>query len=112
MILKCFGFFGSLINNTDMHLGNLSFGIEGDVFRLLPVYDMCSMGFAPKSGAEVLPYNFVPKVPGRINLSDDKAISVAVDMARIFWDKVSSDNRISPEFRNFLNMGNPIDKIE
>jgi hypothetical protein len=40
--------FGRLINNTDMHLGNLSLAIEGSVFRLLPVYDMCSMGFAPQ----------------------------------------------------------------
>lgn len=28
--------FGRLINNTDMHLGNLSFAIDADVFRLLP----------------------------------------------------------------------------
>jgi hypothetical protein len=48
--------FGCFINNTDMHLGNLSYSIDRNVFRLLPVYDLCSMGFAPKSGGEVLPY--------------------------------------------------------
>lgn len=52
--------FGRLINNTDMHLGNLSLAVEGDVFRLLPLFDMCSMGFAPKGGGEVAPYGFVP----------------------------------------------------
>jgi hypothetical protein len=51
--------FGRMINNTDMHLGNLSLRIEGHVFSLLSVYDMCSMGFAPKGG-EVLPYFFNP----------------------------------------------------
>ena len=29
--------FGRLINNTDMHLGNLSLAIEGSMFRLLPL---------------------------------------------------------------------------
>ena len=55
--------FGRLINNTDMHLGNLSLSLEGEVFRLLPLYDMCSMGFAPKSGGEVQPFVFVPQIP-------------------------------------------------
>lgn len=36
-------YFGRLINNTDMHLGNLSLAFDGAVFRLLPVYDMCSI---------------------------------------------------------------------
>ena len=52
--------FGKLINNNDMHLGNLSLSIQNNKFCLLPAYDMCSMGFAPGSG-EVLPFrnNFV-----------------------------------------------------
>jgi hypothetical protein len=39
---KCLWYFGRLINNSDMHLGNLSFSIEGSVFRLLPVYQTCA----------------------------------------------------------------------
>lgn len=39
--------FGRCIGNTDMHLGNVSVGIDGDMFRLSPVYDMCSMCLAP-----------------------------------------------------------------
>ncbi|MBQ0841272.1 MAG: type II toxin-antitoxin system HipA family toxin YjjJ [Gammaproteobacteria bacterium] len=99
--------FGHLINNTDMHLGNLSLGIEGSVFRLLPVYDMCSMGFAPKSG-EVLPYDFTPREYKGVVLND-ASCDVMKFMARSFWERVTNDVRISEEFKEFLNKGNPID---
>ncbi|MBL1275739.1 MAG: type II toxin-antitoxin system HipA family toxin YjjJ [Ectothiorhodospiraceae bacterium] len=103
--------FGRLINNTDMHLGNLSLAIDGSVFRLLPVYDMCSMGFAPKSGGEVLPYDFVP-VEGRcLNLEDYTFISIK-KMARNFWERVAGDERISDELKAFLARGNPIDLMK
>ncbi len=101
-------YFGRLINNTDMHLGNLSLAIEGNVFRLLPLYDMCSMGFAPKSGGEVPPYNFVPSEPRRVNLAD-KATGHIKEMARDFWNRVANDDRISLELKNFLSRANPID---
>ncbi len=100
--------FGCLINNTDMHLGNLSFAIEGNVFRLLPLYDMCSMGFAPKSGGEVRPYSFVPREPKRVNLND-KIIDAVKIMAHDFWERVASDERISDELKDFLRHGNPVD---
>ena len=100
--------FGRLINNTDMHLGNLSLAIEGSMFRLLPLYDMCSMGFAPKSGGEVPPYSFVPPEPKRVNIKEDIFGSIKI-MARDFWERVASDERISDEFKNFLGHGNPID---
>jgi len=97
--------FGRLINNTDMHLGNLSLAIEGDVFRLLPLYDMCSMGFAPKSGGEVLPYSFAP--------ADDKDVGSSFPanvraMAYDFWERVAGDERISDDFKDFLQRGNPV----
>ena len=100
--------FGRLINNTDMHLGNLSLAIDGNVFRLLPLYDMCSMGFAPKSGGEVLPYNFVPTEPKRVNIME-KAIASIKIMAHDFWERVKNDGRISAEFKEYLERGNPID---
>jgi hypothetical protein len=105
----CLWRFGRLINNSDMHLGNLSFSIDGGVFRLLPVYDMCSMGFAPKSGGEVLPYRFsppeYPEYKG-INL-DTESIVLIQTMVRNFWERVASDTRISDEFKAFLACGNP-----
>lgn len=107
---KCLWWFGRLINNTDMHLGNLSLSIDGDVFRLLPVYDMCSMGFAPKSGGEVMPYRFAPPDYKGWNL-DEAGISRVQNMARNFWGRVASDDRISAEFKAFLERGNPIDLI-
>jgi len=101
--------FGRLINNTDMHLGNLSLGIEGSVFRLLPVYDMCSMGFAPKS-SEVLPYDFTPPELKGLNL-EDASLSQVKKMAHDFWKRVTKDERISDDFRAFLEHGNPIDRM-
>jgi hypothetical protein len=102
--------FGRLINNTDMHLGNLSLTIDDGVFRLLPAYDMCSMGFAPRGG-ELPPCDFVP--PEFTNeytgMPPIHAVTVA---ARAFWDAVAADDRISPEFRDYLAKGNPIDMLE
>ena len=105
---ECLWWFGRLINNSDMHLGNLSFSIDGGVFRLLPVYDMCSMGFAPKSGGEVLPYNFVPPEFKSANLRA-ASIEMVQGMAHNFWERVASDARISEEFKAFLERGNSAD---
>ena len=104
-VLWCFG---GLINNTDMHLCNLSLAIEGNEFRLLPLYDMCYMGFAPKSGGEAPPYRFVPMEPERINMNEDTYNSTK-GMAYDFRKSVAGDKRISDEFKKFLDKGNPID---
>lgn len=98
--------FGRLINNTDMHLGNLSLAIEGNVFRILPVYDMCSMGFAPRSG-ELMPYSFTPPEIKSVIL-DHHSLMEVKRMAHKFWQKVAADKRISNEFRAFLERGNPV----
>ena len=57
--------FGRLINNSDMHLGNLSLAIEGNVFRLLPLYDMCSMGLRQRP--EV---NYLLMILCQVNLTE------------------------------------------
>lgn len=98
-------YFGRLINNTDMHLGNLSLAIDGSVFRVLPVYDMCSMGFAPKSG-EVRPYNF--SIPEFSNIDIDESFPGVKLMAHSFWERVATDVRISDDFKAFLKGGNPV----
>ncbi|MCW4780709.1 type II toxin-antitoxin system HipA family toxin YjjJ [Enterobacter chuandaensis] len=47
--------FGMLIGNTDMHHGNLSFiSAHGRPYHLAPAYDVLPMGFAPKSGGEIV----------------------------------------------------------
>lgn len=104
--------FGRLIHNTDMHLGNLSFGIDGNIFRLLPIYDMCSMGFSPKAN-EVMTYHFeVPEirnidVDGHPLLNNTSLHQIKV-MANDFWERVANDPRISDELREFLYKGNPV----
>jgi len=100
-------YFGQLIHNTDMHLGNLSFSIDREMFTLLPCYDMCSMGFAPKSVGEVGPFVFdAAKIPvPKLNKSD---ITRLRRLAYAFWENVVEDEHISIEFRAFLNKGNPV----
>lgn len=95
--------FGRLINNTDMHLGNLALGIEGDIFRLLPSYDMCSMGFSPKSG-EVPTYTFTPTTPERLLATTQIEADPAFEMANAFWDEIITAELISDEFREFIEL--------
>ncbi|WP_306603089.1 type II toxin-antitoxin system HipA family toxin YjjJ [Azonexus sp.] len=46
--------FGTLIGNTDMHPGNLSFVTDsGRPYDLAPAYDMLPMAFAPRSSGEL-----------------------------------------------------------
>lgn len=100
--------FGRLINNSDMHLGNMSLALEGDVFRLLPLYDMCSMGFAPKSGGEIPAYSFVPVEPKMVNIKEEVFRGAVKDMASDFWERLAADERISDELKAFLDKGNPV----
>ena len=47
--------FGTLIANTDMHGGNLSFMSEqGRPYQLAPAYDMTPMAFAPTAGGDLV----------------------------------------------------------
>lgn len=78
--------FGRQINNTDMHLGNLSFGIRGDKFTLLPVYDMCAMGFAPSLGGDLPSLEFAaPDIQAGSLLAED--VVLLREMAATFWKK-------------------------
>ncbi len=99
--------FGQLINNSDMHLGNLSLSINKDIFRLLPIYDMCSMGFAPKTSGEVPPFSFSPPDLNSISLTEDQR-EIVIEAAFEFWENVSMDNKISDQFRAYLQEGNPV----
>lgn len=46
--------FGTLIGNTDMHSGNLSFVTDqGRPYALAPAYDMTPMAFAPRSSGSL-----------------------------------------------------------
>jgi hypothetical protein len=93
-----------------MHLGDLSLAIDGAMFDLLPVYDMCAMGFAPKSGGELTPYAFVPKHPER-RVATEEEYEAVRRAAEYFWDSIAQDSRLSQEFKDFLVMGNPAKRL-
>lgn len=97
--VQILSFFAKLINNTDTHLGNISFKAEAEGFSLLPIYDMGSMGFAPKSNGEVLPFDFKPpkfKKVATASTEDFKTIYL------VFWQQVLNDPLTSKEMKSFI----------
>lgn len=87
--------FGRLIANADMHLGNLSFRPQG-CLSLAPVYDMLPMLYAPLAGGEVPPRNFEAPLP----LPAQRAVWTGACLAALdFWHRASTDARISDPFR-------------
>ncbi|MEO8302545.1 MAG: type II toxin-antitoxin system HipA family toxin YjjJ [Betaproteobacteria bacterium] len=87
--------FGRLIANTDMHLGNISFYVDR-TFRLAPAYDMLPMTYAPLAGGEVPLRTFVPEFP-RPHQRDTWLLACAGAIA--FWTIATADTRISEAFR-------------
>lgn len=99
--------FGRLIYNTDMHLGNVSFLIDDSGFSLAPIYDMCSMGFSPKSTGEIPPHSFsLPDIEGSLSFIQDTIPLIKV-MAREFWSKLAESELISDDLKLFSGK-NPI----
>lgn len=93
--------FGRLIANNDMHLGNLSFQFrpkqgQKAALYLSPAYDMLPMLYAPLSGGEVPPRQFSPALPLPHQV---EAWQVAHAIATCFWESASQDERISLPFR-------------
>ena len=93
--------FGRLIANNDMHLGNLSFQFaqhEGQELslRLSPAYDMLPMLYAPLSGGEVPLRQFTVALPLPQQVT---AWQIAYEAALCFWQLVSEHDGISLSFR-------------
>lgn len=93
--------FGKLIGNNDMHLGNLSFTFDCNAMKfeslaLSPVYDMLPMMYSPLSGGEIPNRQFNPQLPLPRELD---SWNVAYQAAAEFWSIASSDERISSSFR-------------
>lgn len=95
--LRWLSAFGSLIANTDMHLGNASFLHEGHMrLRLAPSYDMLPMMYAPIR--EELPAReYSPPLP-TVGAADQWRL--ATPAARSFWEAVAADTRVSQSFRS------------
>jgi hypothetical protein len=102
--------FGRLIYNTDMHLGNVSFLIDGSGFSLAPIYDMCSMGFSPKSLGEIPPYTFTPPDVHEPLSFINNTIPMIKGMAQEFWVSLAKSELISDEFRYFLEQSSTLDE--
>ncbi len=85
--------FGRLIGNTDMHLGNLSFRPRAGRFALVPAYDMLPMRHAPLAGGEVPALSLLePPLP----LPDECAAWLRAARAALrFWELLMQDGRAS-----------------
>ena len=88
--------FGTLIGNTDMHAGNLSFvSRHGCPYQLAPAYDVLPMGFAPRSGGALVD----TLLPASLSASvDGKAWREALNLAEMFLVMVSHCDGFSGRF--------------
>jgi len=85
--------FGRLVGNSDMHLGNLAFrpGLQ-----LAPVYDMLPAMYAPLPGGEVVTREFAPDLPLP---AEAPAWRDAAAAAAEYWRVCAEDVRIGAGFR-------------
>ena len=88
--------FGTLIGNTDMHAGNLSFiSNYGRPYSLAPAYDVLPMGFSPRSGGAIV--NTLP--PALLSVSvDGKTWRAALLLAEKLFDKMGHCTGFSARF--------------
>ena len=92
--LRWLNSFGTLIGNTDMHLGNISLIPEEIGFGLAPVYDMTPMYYRPKAGG-VLSQEALQAGSLSIKVNNDSIAPVATR----FWEAARGDTRITDQFR-------------
>lgn len=82
--------FGTLIGNSDMHNGNLSFVSDhGRPFSVSPAYDMTSMAFAPRSGGGLSNSLSAPNISVCV---DAQSWRFALTLARSFLTKVKMNS--------------------
>ncbi|MEP7043065.1 MAG: type II toxin-antitoxin system HipA family toxin YjjJ [Dokdonella sp.] len=95
--LRLFSWYGALIANSDMHLGNAALQLR-DVrpLPLAPAYDMLPMRFRPANNGELVERRYEITLPTPEHQVDWHAAAL---MARVFWQRVADDRRISAEFR-------------
>ena len=104
--------YGRLIANNDMHLGNLSFFVDRGL-RPAPAYDMLPMFYAPLPGGEVPARAFSPPLPQPDQVP---AWRDACGAATSFWTRASEDRRISDPFRaicrqNEVSLRRVVDRV-
>lgn len=92
--------FGTLIGNTDMHNGNLSFvALHGRPYELAPAYDMLPMALAPRSGGS-LPDD-IPALRLHPEVSAETWRS-ALELAKRFVARLRQGNHLSTAWQPSL----------
>jgi hypothetical protein len=100
--LRLYGWFGALIANEDMHLGNAALHLATTrPFTLAPAFDMLPMRFRPASSGEVIALDYKVVLPTPEQRTDwEEAAGLALD----FWERASTDQRISSDFRGLCEL--------
>ncbi|MEO7064456.1 MAG: type II toxin-antitoxin system HipA family toxin YjjJ [Dokdonella sp.] len=95
--LRLFSWYGALIANSDMHLGNAALQlVDQRPLPLAPIYDMLPMRFRPANSGEIVERRYEITLPTPEHHDDWRA---AARMAQDFWERVGSDTRMSAQFR-------------
>ena len=92
--------FGKMIANTDQHFGNISFFTEDSGFRLCPAYDVLPMFYRPSGSGEIVERHFEMPTPTSALAQEWED---AQQWAKVFWERVSRDARISTQFRKIAS---------
>jgi HipA-like C-terminal domain len=92
--------FGTLIGNTDMHAGNLSFVSDsGAPYALSPTYDMLPMAFSPTSGGVLRDSVAAAHLHGAV---DGATWRTAHALARDYLARLSEEEQLSPSFKSCI----------
>ena len=92
--------FGTLIGNTDMHAGNLSFiSDSGQPYALSPAYDMLPMAFSPTSGGILRDSVMAANLHSAV---DGATWRRALELARGYVARLHVEKQLSPSFKPCL----------
>ncbi|WP_058836143.1 type II toxin-antitoxin system HipA family toxin YjjJ [Luteimonas abyssi] len=96
--LRLLAWFGALIGNNDMHLGNAALMLADDLpLALAPAYDMLPMAFRPASSGEVVDRDVRLPLPPPEHAADwHEAATWAAD----FWARATDEDTLSAPFRD------------
>lgn len=99
--LRLYGWFGTLIANSDMHLANAALQLNDTrPLPLLPAYDMLPMHFRPAASGEVVERHYEVVLPTPERRDDwHEAARAALG----FWERVATDPRISGGFKTIAH---------
>ena len=96
--LSQLNWFGALIGNADMHLGNAALLQSGNrPLSLAPAYDMSPMHWRPSASGEIIERDILPvAMPPPEQIGNWR---VAALPAAVFWQEVIGNPEISPTFK-------------